>query len=67
MSNIKCKCEVCGVEYEKPEDYKKWNETHPNVFFKWSLQFCDEHRKQKELEALKQLPKVIDALSSSVS
>ena len=45
---IKLKCEICGVNYEKPAHYKKWN----NVFFKWSLRFCDDCRRKKEKEEL---------------
>ena len=45
---IKLKCEICGVNYEKPAHYTKWN----NVFFKWSLRFCDDCRRKKENEEL---------------
>ena len=45
---IKLKCEICGANYEKPAHYKKWN----NVFFKWSLRFCDDCRRKKEKEEL---------------
>ena len=45
---IKLKCEICGVNYEKPAHYTKWN----NVFFKWSLRFCDDCRRKKEKEEL---------------
>ncbi len=54
---IKLKCEICGVNYEKPAHYTKWN----NVFFKWSLRFCDDCRRKKENEALKRLPELIKA------
>jgi hypothetical protein len=63
--NLKLNCENCGVDYEKPQDFKKWNEEHPNVFFKWSLMFCDDCRRKKEREALKRLPEVLKALSNS--
>ena len=56
---IKLKCEKCGIEYEKPADFKKLNNERPNVFFKWSLAFCDKCRKNKEHEALNTLPEVI--------
>lgn len=59
---IKLKCENCGVEYHKPADFKKWNDTRPNVFFKWSLSFCDSCRRNKEKEALKNLPEIIKEL-----
>jgi len=61
---IKLKCEKCGIEYEKPADFKKWNDERPNVFFKWSLAFCDICRRNKEKEALKRLPEVIKALAN---
>jgi len=61
---IKLKCERCGVDYEKPADFKKWNEERPNVFFKWSLLFCDTCRRNREKEALKKLPEIIKALGN---
>ena len=45
--------------FEKPADFKKWNDERPNVFFKWSLAFCDICRRDREKEALKRLPEVI--------
>lgn len=60
------KCEQCGVDYEKPAKFKKYNEEHPNVFFRWSLSFCDKCRREKELEALKSLPKILNALSNGL-
>ena len=57
---IKLKCKNCGVEYKKPADFKKWN----NVFFKWSLKYCDNCRRNKESEALKRLPEIIKALAN---
>lgn len=56
-------CEKCGSGYEKPDDYKKWNEESPNVFFKWSLRFCDTCRRARQNEALKSLPQVLIALT----
>ena len=61
---IKLKCEKCGVKYEKPADFKKWNNERPNVFFKWSLAFCDTCRRNREKEALKRLPEVIKVLAN---
>ena len=58
--NIKCK--KCGVDYDKPDNYKKWNESHPNIFFKMSLEMCDACRRGKEREYLKGLGKVINSL-----
>lgn len=59
---LNLKCEKCLVAYEKPTLLKKWNEDYPNVFYNWSLRFCDFCRKQKESQALEVLPKVIQTL-----
>ena len=64
MNMITCTCIVCGVKYEKPLDFKTWNDKHPNVFFKWSMQYCDTHRKERELKALENLPAVLEALAN---
>ncbi len=59
---LKLKCEICGSEYKKPKDFKKWNDQKENIFFKWSLKYCDKCRRKKELESLKKLPGIINAL-----
>lgn len=63
---IKCICEVCGAEYEKPLNFKTWLDEGqgPNVFFRWSLKFCDKHRREKEQNALKSLPAVLNAIAN---
>jgi hypothetical protein len=61
-SNINLICEKCGVKYEKPESFSKFYDSNPNVFFRWSLSFCDKCRREKEIEALKQLPYILKAL-----
>lgn len=62
---IKLKCEKCGCAYEKPAVFKEYLvETNHNVFYKWSLVFCDKCRRQKERESLKSLPGVLKALVS---
>ena len=63
---IKLKCEKCEANYEKPKDFKKWNKERPNVFFKWSLSFCDNCRRKKERESLKKLPEILKALSNGI-
>ena len=63
---LKLECQTCGTAYEKPIDYEKWNKEHPNVFFRWSLTYCDKCRREKEIKALKDLPKVIEALSKRI-
>ena len=59
---IKLECKKCGVAYEKPTDFKKWNDERPSIFFKWSLAFCDKCRRWKQIKALEKLPEVIKAL-----
>lgn len=60
-------CETCGSEYEKSENFKKWNEERPNQFFKWSLLYCDKCRHKKESDAMKYLSDVICALGKSLN
>ena len=57
-------CEKCGVDYNKPINFKKWNIEHPNLFFEWSLKFCDKCRKEKEIQALKRLHKILNKLAN---
>jgi hypothetical protein len=59
---IDLKCEDCGVDYQKPERFKTYNDQYPTVFFKWSLTFCNPCRKKKEVCALKNLPQIISDL-----
>jgi len=60
---LKLKCSNCGTEYAKPESYKVLSKNRSNVFFKWSLLYCDKCRREKEKEALKSLPEIINILS----
>jgi len=62
---IKYKCEKCGIDYEKPANFKKWNEENTNVFFRWSLTYCDKCRREKERESLKALPNVLNMLGEN--
>jgi len=59
---LELKCEKCAVDYQKRDDFKKWNDESPNIFFKYSLAFCDKCRRKKEIEALKRLTEVIKEL-----
>jgi hypothetical protein len=59
-------CEVCGIEYGKPSEYSS-EKYQQNVFFRWSTKFCDKHRKEKETEALKFLPKILEVISKKNS
>jgi hypothetical protein len=58
-------CENCGTKYEKPAKFQKWQNDKPNVFFKWSLKYCDSCRRSKERGSLKKLPDVIKAIFTS--
>lgn len=58
---IDLKCEDCGVDYKKPSSFVGIS----NVYFRWSLLYCDDCRKKKELQSLRFLPKVLKALASS--
>ncbi len=60
---LNLKCDTCGIEYEKPDDYKKFNDTHKNIFYTMNLTYCDKCRREKEIEYLKELPNVVKALS----
>ncbi len=66
MEVLKLNCATCGVDYEKPIEFKLWNEEHPDVFFRWSLTYCDTCRRAKQAQALKQLPKVLKALTEKI-
>lgn len=61
---IKLKCENCECHYEKPSVFKEYLvQTKFNVFYKWSLTFCDKCRREKERESLKSLPEILSILS----
>ena len=57
---LKLKCEICGCDYEKPKEYREYVEK--NVYFRWSLEYCDKCRREKEMKALSNLGNVVDAL-----
>ncbi len=59
---INLKCEICGAEYQKPKEFRVYNEQYPNVFYKWSLCYCDKCRIEKKKEAMKHLPEIIKRL-----
>jgi hypothetical protein len=61
---LQLKCEKCNCDYEKPAVFKEYLvATKYNIFYKWSLAFCDNCRKEKERESLKALPDIVKALS----
>lgn len=64
---IKLKCEKCGGDYEKPAVFKEYVVgTKRNLFYKWSLSFCDTCRREKEREALQTLPNVLSAFAEKL-
>jgi len=63
---IKLECESCGCRYEKPSIFVEHLTTKHNVFFKWSLTFCDNCRREKELQALNALPDVLRVLQEKL-
>ena len=62
---VKLKCEKCGVEYTKPAKFIEYNNEHTNVFWRWSLAFCDKHRREKQDESLKELPEILKTLANT--
>jgi hypothetical protein len=56
---MKLCCLKCETNYEKPD----WFAAEKNVFFRWSVTYCDKCRKEKETDALNALPSVVEALS----
>jgi len=56
-------CEKCGIDYQKPAKFKRLNDEHPNVFYRWSLTYCNSCRLERENEGLKRLGEVIKALA----
>ena len=62
---IELKCRKCSINYERPLSHVKYYKKNKQVFFKWSLEFCDKCRKEREEEALQRLPDVLKALSRS--
>ena len=64
---IKLKCEKCGCDYEKTSVFKEYLvATKHNVFYKWSLAFCDKCRRENERDSLKALPDVLRALGENL-
>ena len=63
---INLKCEKCGCDYKKPTIFKEYLITSKyNVFYKWSLMYCDKCRREKEMQSLKALPDVIKKLGEN--
>jgi len=57
-------CIKCDTNYQKPKVFQQYLiDTNNCVFYKWSLQYCDKCRREKELQALKSLPENITKLA----
>ena len=61
----KLKC-GCGQEFERPANYRKYNDEHPNSFYKWKLEYCDECFKGKIDRSLKRLPEVLSIIHNAL-
>ena len=60
---IDLKCEKCGIDYQKPAKFKRLNDEHSNLFYRWSLTYCDSCRREREKKALDRLGEVIKSLA----
>ena len=58
--NLRCEC---GVEFERPKEFKEWFEKDNSVIFKWQLQYCDNCYKKRTDKAMKYLPNILSALA----
>lgn len=57
---IEINCEDCTDNVLRPA----WYANEQNVFFRWSMKYCDSCRRKRELEALKSLGKIVEALAN---
>ena len=59
-------CKVCKVSYQKPSVFKEYLEkSNYNIFYTWSLTYCDLCRRKKETFALNQLENISNMLSKN--
>ncbi len=63
---INLKCQNCGVDYQKPAMFVEFNKKQTDVFFRWSLTFCDKCRQEKTKESFKHLPEILKTLSEDI-
>lgn len=56
---LRLKCD-CGADFERPSKFIRYQQTHPNIVFKWKLAYCDKCYKNKADNALKKLPKILE-------
>ena len=59
------RCCECRVQVEKASIPEKWLDNGNNFFYVRWFSLCDECRKNREVEMLKSLPKVITAIINS--
>jgi hypothetical protein len=65
---IDIKCKECGCSYQKPSVFKEYLEKfNHNVFYTWSLTYCDLCRREKEDFALNCLEHISNQLSKTES
>ena len=55
-------CIVCKCEYETLKKYQEYQDAYPMVTWKWRLEYCEPHRKERIEQAFKRLPEIIDTL-----
>ena len=61
---IYLKCFKCKVKYDKPIAFKEL--AKKNVYFSWSIKYCDKCRKEKENMVLNILPNILKTLSEDL-
>ena len=60
------KCKECECSYQKPSIYKEYLvQSNYNIFYQWSLIYCDKCRKEKEYSALNGLEEVTNMLAKN--
>lgn len=66
VENINLRCKKCGIRHQRPITFLLYflEGKYATVFFKNRLNFCDRHVREKEINSLKNLGKVIEALSN---
>ena len=60
------KCKKCECSYQKPSIYEEYLvQSNYNIFYQWSLIYCDKCRKEKEHSVLNELEEVTNILAKS--
>jgi hypothetical protein len=61
-------CAKCGCSYQKPSVFKEYLEkSNHNVFYTWSLTYCDLCRREREAYSLTQLEYISNMLTKNKS